>query len=164
MKILAESLCCYHGSVKKIFGFVEKIQVVNSSVHQTNKPVFCWLFLGTRKPNLLYWLNPQVIFSKRNRPKNLISKKKCIQGLGTSIANVDSPDLSNHQLQWGCSVFFRNQLLIFGVHESAPNWSSVSYEAEKPFYNKISDFKTNEQLQTRVPPRKTRKIVPSNTL
>ena len=102
-------------------------------------------------------------FGKKSDQKfNFI--KNCIQVLSTSIATVDSTDLIGRELEWGCSVFFRNELLIFGVHESAPNWSSVSYEAEKLFYYKILDFKTNEQVQTRVPPRKTRKIVPSNTL
>ena len=50
-----------------------------------------------------------------------------ILGLGTSIATVDTSDLLNKwQLEWGCSVVFQNELLVFGVHESSPDWSSVS--------------------------------------
>ena len=73
-----KSLCCYQGSRKKIVGFVEKNQMGNLSVHQTNHPVHWWLFLGSRNPNLLYWLNSQV-FTRKYRvygAKNLISKKK----------------------------------------------------------------------------------------
>ena len=49
-----------------------------------------------------------------------------IQGLGTSIAAVDTTDIVGKELEWGCSVFFQNELLVFGVHESSPDWSSVS--------------------------------------
>ena len=59
-----------------------------------------------------------------------------ILGLGTSIATVDTSDLLNKwQLEWGCSVVFQNELLVFGVHESAPNWSSVSYKADQLITN-----------------------------
>ena len=69
MRIPAESLCCYQSNVKKIVRFAEKIRVVNLSAQQTNQPVLWWLFLCTQELNLLFWLNPQVIVSKRNRTK-----------------------------------------------------------------------------------------------
>ena len=125
-KPMQHRLCCYQSNVKKIVRYAEKIQVVNLSVQQTNQPVFWWLFLHGRKLNLLFWLNPQVIVWKRNRRK-LNSIQNFIQGLGTSIATVDTTDLVGGQLEWGCSVFFQNELLVFGVHESSPDWSSVSY-------------------------------------
>ena len=73
-------------------------------------------------------------FGKKSDQKfNFI--KNFIQGFATSVANVDSTDLSKHQLEWGCSVFFRNELLIFGVHQkSSPDWSNVSYEANELFH------------------------------
>ena len=69
-------------------------------------------------------IEPSGIFLEKNRQK----PKNCIQGLGTSIATVDTSNLLNRwQLEWGCSVVFQNELLVFGVHQSSPDWSSVSY-------------------------------------
>ena len=61
-------------------------------------------------------------------------KKNCNLGLGTSIAAVDNSGLLGRQLEWGCSVFFQNELYIFGVHVNAPNYSDVSYKAGQPFH------------------------------
>ena len=75
-------------------------------------------------------------FGKKSDQKfNFITN--CIQGLSTSIAAIESADVIGHQLAWACSVFFQNEVLIFGVHESAPNWSSVSYKAGQPFENNL---------------------------
>ena len=78
-------------------------------------------------------IEPSGISLERNRTKSelKIGQKlimNYILGLGTSIATVDTSDLLNKwQLEWGCSVVFQNELLVFGVHESSPDWSSVSY-------------------------------------
>ena len=60
----------------------------------------------------------------------------------------------SYQLKHGCSVFYKNELLIFGVHKNSPNWSTVSDKAFFQFSQKIiqnltlnfSDFEINERL------------------
>ena len=52
--------------------------------------------------------------------------QNCIQGFDTSIANLDSTGLLGNQLDWGCSVFFQNELLVFGVNVEKPHNSDVS--------------------------------------
>ena len=58
--------------------------------------------------------------------------KKCIQGLGTSNANFDTTGLLGGQLAAGCSLFYQNELHIFGVNVGKdPHHSDVS----KSFYS-----------------------------
>ena len=71
-------------------------------------------------PSLL--INPSGAFREKIRPR----VKMHISDLSTSIAKFDNTDLSGHELIYGCPVFYQNELLVFGVHESAPNYSSVS--------------------------------------
>ena len=49
-----------------------------------------------------------------------------VLGYETSAANIDTADLRGHQLYWGCSVLFKNELHVFGAHEGNPHWSGVS--------------------------------------
>ena len=71
-------------------------------------------------PSLL--INPSGAFVKKSDQ----DKKTHILDLSTSIAKFDNTGLTGHHLSSGCPVFFQNELLVFGVHESAPNYSSVS--------------------------------------
>ena len=71
-------------------------------------------------PSLL--INPSGEFCAKNRP----GVKMHISDLSTRIAKFDNTGLRGHQLHSGCPVFYQNELLVFGVHHSAPNWSSVS--------------------------------------
>ena len=50
--------------------------------------------------------------------------------MGTSIANVDTTELLGPQLEYGCSVFFQNELHIFGVNVKNPHHSDVSTEQQ----------------------------------
>ena len=75
------------------------------------------------------------LFGKKS---DKIEFQNCIQGLSTSIAAIESADVIGHQLAWACSVFFQNEVLIFGVHESAPNWSSVSYTKKLVNHSRIT--------------------------
>ena len=59
-----------------------------------------------------------------------MSNEIFIPGFVTSTAPVDGTDLrDSYELKWGCSVFFENELLVFGVHTSSPDWSNVSKES-----------------------------------
>ena len=74
-------------------------------------------------PSLL--INPSGEFCEKIRP----GVKTNILDLSTSIPKFDTTDLRGHHLNSGCPVFFQNELLVFGVHDSAPNYSSVSLKA-----------------------------------
>jgi len=71
-------------------------------------------------PSLL--INPSGKFCEKIRP----GVKMHILDLSTSFAAFDNTGLRGHHLNSGCPVFYQNELLVFGVHHSAPNWSSVS--------------------------------------
>ena len=71
-------------------------------------------------PSLL--INPSGEFCEKIRPE----VKMHISDLSTSIAKFDNTDLSGNELIYGCPVFYQNELLVFGVHESDPKYSSVS--------------------------------------
>ena len=55
-----------------------------------------------------------------------ISSENLLLDLTTKHAHFDTTALGRSALKYGCPVFFKNELLIFGVHKSSPNWSSVS--------------------------------------
>ena len=59
-------------------------------------------------------------------------------------ATFDTAELSGHQLEWGCSVLLQNELLVFGVHESNPSWTSVSLKA----YLTVAFFKAGGFLMS----------------
>ena len=58
-----------------------------------------------------------------------ISSENLLLDLTTKHAIFDTTALRHRHLKYGCPVFFKNELLIFGVHTTAPNWSSVSDKA-----------------------------------
>ena len=49
-----------------------------------------------------------------------------VWGYDTNVAKIGTADLRGHQLHWGCSVLFKNELHVFGAHEGHPDWSGVS--------------------------------------
>ena len=78
-------------------------------------------------PSLL--INPSGEFCKNRPIPDLVSqkcKKMHISDLSTRIATFDNTGLRGHHLKYGCPVFYQNELLVFGVHESDPKYSSVS--------------------------------------
>ena len=59
-----------------------------------------------------------------------LSDKKMFLDNTTKHPTFDTTALrQSYELKHGCSVFYKNELLIFGVHTSAPNWSTVSDKA-----------------------------------
>ena len=45
----------------------------------------------------------------------------------TNVANIfGTADLRGYELHWGCSVLFKNELHVFGVHEGSHGWPGVS--------------------------------------
>ena len=75
-------------------------------------------------------IEPSGNCSEKKIRQKLNTIQNYIQGLGTSIANVDTTELLGPQLGYGCSVFFQNELHIFGVNVKNPHHSDVSTEQQ----------------------------------
>ena len=128
------------GHENKITKSVEKNWTAVFSAQQGNNSVLCWLYRDSPAYTILCWLNPQVCFFHKIKQKILFS------GLAAKTVRFDTADLrQNYELKHGCSVFFQNELLIFGVHNTSPSWSRAGMKKNRTERNCIYQLRENEK-------------------